>query len=201
MPSESHTSFMNYAGHSGKPICKWTWTLLIGISLSLLLTIVFGSCNQPEGVTECLTPISRQSWKKGQQPWIHIQVKDSLKAYKIYAVIRHSLQFKYDNLLLRYGYIAPGDSVKYREVNLPLAAEGKWIGDTLGSVVETRIKLLPRSQRLPVGDNVFVMEHLMPDEPLKGILQVGIRIEAASNSSHPATSTAIKPDTAIQQGR
>jgi len=127
--------------------------------------------------------IPKQAWTHAYQPWVHIDVQDSTLPYSVYAVIRHNQQFKYDNLLLRYGYIAPGDSAIFHDVNLPLAAADKWLGDTLGTIVETRIRLAAQPEKFPLGDNVFVLGHLMPDEPLAGILQVGIRIEATAQGA------------------
>lgn len=153
---------------------------------ALLITLAAGlsSCSNQISVQERLVTIPKLAWAHGYQPWVHIDIEDTTQAYRIYAVIRHNQQFKYDNLLLRYGYIAPGDSVVYHEVNLPLAKEDKWLGDTLGTIIETRISLGTTAKKLPKGDNVFVMGHLMPDEPLVGLLQVGIRIEATD--SQPA---------------
>lgn len=152
-------------------------------TLACILAFVgcLSSCSNQIVKQERLVSIPNQAWAQSYQPWVHLDVQDSTHPYRIYAVIRHSQQFKYDNLLLRYGYIAPGDSAIFHEVNLPLAKNDRWLGDTLGTVVETRIKLGPAPQKLPIGDNVFVMAHLMPDEPLIGVLQVGIRIEVADD--------------------
>jgi len=151
----------------------------LGCFAAAFLLICFSSCSDQVGFQERLVSIPKQAWTHEYQPWIQIQVQDSTVPYRVYVVIRHNQQFKYDNLLLRYGYIAPGDSVKYQEVNLPLAKNGQWLGDTLGSIVETRIRLGGMAARLPIGNNGFVLSHLMPDEPLLGVLQLGIRIEAA----------------------
>lgn len=141
------------------------------------------SCSDQITWQERLVSIKHQAWTHAYQPWVHLTIEDSTMPYQIFAVIRHTQQFKYDNLLLRYGYIAPGDSAIFHEVNLPLASGGKWLGDTLGTVIETRIRLSATPRLLPKGDNVFVLGHLMPDEPLTGILQVGIRIESAGPGS------------------
>lgn len=142
---------------------------------------------------EQLVNLPGQVWFHSFQPWVHLQIEDSTVAYRIYAVIRHTQAFKYDNLLLRYGYIAPGDSAVYQEVNLPLARNDQWLGDTLGSIIETRVRLGKAPQNLPVGDNGFVLQHMMPDEPLAGILQMGIRIEAVASSENvtPAQTSAL----------
>lgn len=151
----------------------------LGCFAAVFLILCFSRCSDQVGFQERLVSIPKHAWTHEYQPWIQIQVQDSTVPYRVYVVIRHNQQFKYDNLLLRYGYIAPGDSVKYQEVNLPLAKNGQWIGDTLGSIVETRIRLGGIAARLPIGNNGFVLSHLMPDEPLLGVLQLGIRIEAA----------------------
>ena len=181
--------------------------------LGLLLTTGFialagTSCGGPLDGQERLVSIPVQAWTHQYQPWVHLQIQDSTVTYRIYAVIRHNQQFKYDNLLLRYGYIAPGDSIKYQEVNLPLAKNGHWLGDTLGGIIKTRIRLANAPSKMPVGDNVFVLGHLMPDEPLVGVLQMGIRIEPSAQpfqtelkdgaeAVHPPNPPTVKPSSAV----
>ena len=151
----------------------------------LIVVIAFltfcNGCSDQVGFQERLVSMPRHAWTHAFQPWIQLQIQDSTIPYRVYVVIRHNQQFRYENLLLRYGYIAPGDSVRYQEVNLPLAKDGRWLGDTLGTIIETRVRLGGMATKLPVGHNAFVLSHLMPDEPLTGVLQMGIRIESAGS--------------------
>lgn len=157
------------------------WLRQYGCLLAVSVMLVMGQgCSDQLTRQEKLANLPDQLWPQRLQPWIHMQIQDSTIAYRLYAVIRHTEAFKYDNLLLRYGYIAPGDSAVYHEVNLPLAKNDQWLGDTLGSIIETRVRLNRAPQKMPVGDNGFVLQHMMPDEPLVGILQIGIRLEAVS---------------------
>ena len=165
--------------------------------LSSLLLLTIG-CSELQNGQEKLVDIPKKAWMSNYAPWIHLSIEDSTTSYYVYAVLRHTEELKYENLLMRYGYIAPGDSVRYQELNLPLALHGAWLGDTLGSVVETRVRLGDKPRHFAQGDNVFILSHLMPDEPLIGILQVGIRIEAAtadSGSSQPAAQAQISAAT------
>ena len=184
--------FCSIINKIGTRACKHCFiTSLAGVLAGILIFVsCLSSCSNQIAEQERLVSIPNQAWTQSYQPWVHLDVQDSTHPYRIYAVVRHSQQFKYDNLLLRYGYIAPGDSAIFHEVNLPLAKNDRWLGDTLGTIVETRIKLVPAPQKLPVGDNVFVMGHLMPDEPLIGVLQVGIRIEVADDDSSDASGPA-----------
>lgn len=156
---------------------------LFWVAALLCITGGLSSCGDQTSRQERLAVIPKHAWAHPYQPWVHLTITDSTIPYNIFVVIRHDQQFRYDNLLLRYGYIAPGDSVKYQEVNLPLAKNGRWLGDTLGTIVETRVRLYASPRRLPLGDNVFVMGHLMPDEPLAGVLQAGILVEAAGTEA------------------
>lgn len=173
--------------------------------MAALVGLGLFSCMDHQRMQERLVTIPDQAWDRQFEPWIHIGVEDSTLPYHVYFVIRHTQQYKYENLLLRYGYIAPGDSVKYQDVNLPLGKHGLWLGDTLGTVIETRVRLGTAPRTLPEGDNTFVLSHLMPDEPLTGLLQAGIRIEAASAQPRPSgqvvetdTGRMVSPDSSHQ---
>lgn len=141
------------------------------------LIICMGGCSQYGTMQEKVVSIEKMRWSHDFNPWIDMEVEDTTAAYNIFAVVRHTQQFKYNNLIIRFSMIRPGDSAKIQQINLPLGNSLGWLGDTLGSIVETRIKINQQPVRLNQGTNSFVLAQLMPEDPLAGIANVGIRLE------------------------
>lgn len=145
--------------------------LLAGLVISL------ASCSHYGTRQEKIVAINQMKWSHDFNPWIDMEVEDTTAAYNIYAVVRHTQQFKYNNLIIRFSMIRPGDSARIQQINLPLGNNAGWLGDTLGTIVETRIKINQQPVYLTHGTNSFVLSQLMPEDPLSGISNVGIRLE------------------------
>ncbi|HTN39096.1 MAG TPA: gliding motility lipoprotein GldH [Arachidicoccus sp.] len=145
----------------------------------LLTLLSLAGCSHHTLRQEQLVNIPKMEWSHKFAPWLDLEIDDSTVLYNVFAVVRHTEAFKYSNLLLSYSLIRPGDSAVVKHINLPLAdSHGAWLGDTLGTTIETRIRLNETPLRLGSGNNAFILAQQMPDEPLKGIVNIGIRLEA-----------------------
>lgn len=147
------------------------------ICWALGLILFLGGCSQYGSMQEKIVPIDKMQWSHDFNPWIDMEIEDTTAGYNIFAVVRHTQQFKYNNLIIRFSMIRPGDSAKMQQVNLPLGNRKGWLGDTLGSMVETRIKINQQPVHLSQGTNSFVFSQLMPEDPLGGIANMGVRLE------------------------
>ena len=144
----------------------------------LFLLVLIAACEQPP-VTEKTVALPKHEWLASYKPWITLEVNDTASLYNLFAVIRHGVAFRYNNLLMNYTFIAPGDTAKTFKVNLPLGDNHQWFGDTLGEVIETRVKVNNKPVKLKTGNNIFVLQQLMPNDALQYILNIGVRIEKA----------------------
>ena len=144
----------------------------------LFLLAFIAACEQPPVIEKTVTLPSHQ-WAASYKPWITLEVNDTASLYNLFAVVRHGSAFGYNNLLMNYTYITPGDSAKTIRVNLPLGDNKHWFGDTLGEIIETRVKVNTGPVKLKTGNNIFVLQQVMPDDALQHILNVGVRIEKA----------------------
>ena len=142
----------------------------------LFLLAFVAACDQPP-VSEKTEAFPRHEWIASYKPWITLEVSDTASLYNLFAVIRHGAAFRYNNLLMNYIYITPGDTAKTIKVNLPLGDNKHWLGDTLREIIETRVKVNTKPVKLKVGNNIFVLQQLMPGNALQHILNVGVRIE------------------------
>jgi gliding motility-associated lipoprotein GldH len=144
------------------------------IYIIFLFFAIFSACRQPS-VPEKMVTFSQHQWKVDNRVKIEIENSDSISFYNIFVVIRHTTAFKYNNLLLHYTAFAK-DTVTSK-INIPLGNGRQWNGDALDDIVETRVKINTQPQKLKKGNNIFMLQQLMPDSVLDNILNVGVRVE------------------------
>lgn len=149
-----------------------------GALLLIGFLLVLGGCSRHDSMQEKLVNLKQMQWPHSLHPWIDMEIDDSTATYHIFAVVRHTQAFKYNNLMVNFAIVRPGDSAKTSTLNLPLGNPAGWLGDTLGTIVESRVRITPDPIHLGVGKNSFIVDQIMPDEPLTGIVQIGVRIEA-----------------------
>jgi gliding motility-associated lipoprotein GldH len=97
----------------------------------------------------------------------------------VYVILRHTDLYKYNNIWLKVGLKTPADSFNYQKVNLVLASDSKgWDGTGMDDIYEVRksISAAPFSFKT-VGNYTFSIAQIMRENPLKNILNVGLRVE------------------------
>ncbi len=104
---------------------------------------------------------------------------DTAAAYKTYLVLRHTDQYRYENVWLNIGWQAPGDSMRFTRYNIQLTNGGlNWEGTGMNDLWEIR-KLLQTEDRpfRKSGTWKFAVQQIMRDNPLKHVITAGIRVE------------------------
>jgi gliding motility-associated lipoprotein GldH len=147
--------------------------------LSIACCVLFiTSCRQIE-LFEKDTTIPRYEWKSDLTASGSFVIKDTVSAYSIYLVLRHTDAYKYNNIWLNIGLQPPGDSLVRQKVDLQLGDDANgWEGSGMNDIWEVR-KLLngqPRRFKKP-GNYNFSISQIMRDNPLADVMSVGIRIE------------------------
>jgi gliding motility-associated lipoprotein GldH len=148
--------------------------------LSICLLLGIASCKQVD-LFEKNTPIPKYEWEKNFAATGSFSINDTLSAYNIYIVLRHTDAYAYNNIWLNIGLQSPGDSLYYQKVDLSLGSDANgWEGSGMNDIWEVR-KLLngqPRRFR-KTGTYQFSIYHIMRDAPLKNVMSVGLRVEKA----------------------
>lgn len=144
---------------------------ILGAILFIGLTIV--SCQQPVLVDKFIE-IPDRSWDYTHQPEIDVNVQNRNTAYRVYVNFRHNNQYEYSNVFLLIHQKA-GET---QRVELTLAEpDGRWTGKQSGDIY-THQELIMDQFRFPdTGRFVFSMEQNMRENPLKGAVAAGLRIE------------------------
>lgn len=148
-------------------------------SFFILFLIFIYSCSLTTDVFEKNVAIPRQEWNSNFKPEIDIKIKDTAVLYNIYMVVRHSDAYNYNNIWIRASVEQPGNTTKKsQQYDLPLASNEKgWFGSAMDDIYETRVLIQPQTRFSKAGDYHFTLEQVMREDPLKHVLNIGIRIE------------------------
>lgn len=126
--------------------------------------------------------IPGHSWQNSFQPSFTFQIKDTVSAYRLYIILRHNDKYNYNNIYINLYVRQPGlDSAQKVKYDLELATNEKgWLASGMDDIYEHRIPLTPAGQSFyfkKPGDYSFSIEQIMRENPLKNVLDVGLRIE------------------------
>lgn len=155
--------------------CQYKLRYLIIAFLSVSL---ISSCKHID-IFEKNTVIPKYEWHSDFTVSGNFLITDTVAAYNIYLVLRHTDAYEYNNIWLNIGLKAPGDSLYKQKVDLKLGDDANgWEGTGMNDIWEVR-KLLngqPRRFKQP-GNYYYTISQIMRDDPLPNILSVGLRIE------------------------
>jgi len=143
--------------------------------------LLLASCRSLD-VYEKNVPIPDYQWKAGFVPVFQFDITDTVSLYNIYAVLRHTSHYRFNNIWLQVGTSFPGDSMRYQRVELRLGNDATgWEGSGMGDIWEVRKPLTPGPVHLAKkGRYTFSLAQIMRDEKLAAVMSAGIRVEKAA---------------------
>jgi len=155
---------------------------LAGISL-LGMLFMAASCRQVE-LFEKNIPIPGYEWSAGFPAKGTFEVTDTLAAYNIYLVLRHTDKYEYNNIWLDVGLQAPGDSLSLQKVDLLLGSDATgWEGTGMNDIWEVRKPLALNYKGFKKkGEYQFTIYNIMRNNPLRHIMSVGLRVEKVADT-------------------
>jgi gliding motility-associated lipoprotein GldH len=156
-----------------------TIRLIIGV---LLLTgcVWLSSCTRIN-LYEKVVSIPDHEWKSSLRPTFTFEIKDTTVPYQLFVILRHNEKYNFNNIWVNLHTKSPDGTVSKAQYELPLATNEKgWLGTGMDDLYEHRIALTPINQQFyfkKAGIYTFSLEHVMREEPLHNILNIGLRIE------------------------
>ncbi|HMU72736.1 MAG TPA: gliding motility lipoprotein GldH [Ferruginibacter sp.] len=140
--------------------------------------LLLASCKQVD-LFEKNTVIPGNAWKRSYQATGQFVISDTVSRYSIYLVLRHTDAYNYNNIWLRVGLGAPGDSLFTQRVDLKLGDDANgWEGTGMNDIWEVRKLLNGEPRRFKkAGTYRFTISQEMRDDPLTGIMSAGMRLE------------------------
>jgi gliding motility-associated lipoprotein GldH len=149
--------------------------------LLLILTVlfIFSSCTWTSDVFEKNVDFKDHVWSASVKPEISFDITDTVSAYNIYIVIRHTDAYHFNNMYVRATVTEPGESKgRTGDYDLQLASNGKgWAGTAMDDIYDARILIQPETRFRKKGTYHMTLEQLMREDPLHYVLSAGLRVE------------------------
>ena len=145
--------------------------------LLVAFTFCLAACTTAE-LYEKTVPLANHEWKSDYKPEFNFTITDSTALYQPFFVIRHTEKYNYNNIWINLLFQLPGDTLRTEMHEIPLATnERGWLGKGMDDIYEHRHQLTQRPIALKAGSYKFMLENVMREDPLKHVLNVGIRVE------------------------
>ncbi len=143
----------------------------------LLIVAIFTACD-PKGFYEKNAPVDPEGWSISDKKPFEVDVTDTLALFNFYLNVRQTTDYKNRNIFLFLDTFLPDGAHSRDTIEIMLAdVKGKWLGNGIGNIRSNQV-LLKRAFAFPMkGHYKFRIEQGMRDPELKGIKDVGIRIE------------------------
>ncbi len=144
----------------------------------LFSSLLFISCTKIDAF-EKTNAIPVQQWFYDNRLSFTVEIKDTFSSYNIFIILRHTDAYNYNNIWLNFGSQAPGDTMAYQNINIDLASDAKgWQGTGMDDIWEVRKNITPGPVPFKKSGNYkFTISQIMRQNPLKHILNAGIRVE------------------------
>lgn len=147
----------------------------------IVASAAWNSCSLPANVFEKDVTIPQQGWQSSFHPTFSFDIsgEDTGSLYNVYVVLRHTDAYNYNNIWLRGTAHQPDDTVNHSQrFDLSLADNQKgWTGSGMDDIYEHRIEIQHSTKFDHPGTYSFTIEQIMREDPLKHVLNVGVRIE------------------------
>lgn len=146
----------------------------IGIIIISLLAI---ACTKNEVFFQYKS-IAQQGWTKDSVYSFDIPITDTLATYNVYVNVRNRGEYPYQNLWLFLHKMSPDSTIVMDSIELYLADQrGRWLGTGIGSVMEMPVLYQQNIRFSRKGTYQYEIGQGMRDDVLKGINDIGIKIE------------------------
>jgi gliding motility-associated lipoprotein GldH len=150
------------------------------ISLSIILIVlllVIQSCDSKRFYEENKR-IEKSVWNSRDKAVFKVNINDILSRYNFYFNLRNNGDYAYSNIYFFLKTVFPNGKIARDTIECQLADyDGKWLGSGISDVKFNRF-LFQKGVRFPLkGEYVFEVEQAMRVNDLKGISDIGLRLE------------------------
>ena len=146
-------------------------------AIILIVTLCFISCDSKR-VFEEYKPVESKGWHKDSAMVFTIDLQNIYSSYDMYLNVRNRGTYPNRNIWLSISTHFPDGRLRTDTVEILLAdPSGRWKGSGIGDLFDNQI-LYRKDMKFPVrGDYQFVIKHAMRPVRLKGIQDIGMRLE------------------------
>jgi gliding motility-associated lipoprotein GldH len=139
--------------------------------------IMIQSCDRSR-VYDKNVAIQHYLWNAGDTLSFHVNIADTLHTHNIYLNIRNSHHYEYSNIFLFISTYAPNGNFIKDTVEISLADKtGRWFGKGAANVFSLQVPYKMKIRFPYMGIYLFEIQHAMWNNNLKGITDIGLRVE------------------------
>jgi gliding motility-associated lipoprotein GldH len=150
---------------------RGSWLLL------LALTVITFACSRNIVFTDTYT-IPGRTWKLNDVPEFKVQVDDTVSAHNIMIMIRTGSKYPFGNIFLFVTAVNPRGETITDTMQYYLADEkGNWRGKGFGDIHALNLPYKSNIYFPAKGTYSFRIRHGMRSEDLKGVYDVGLKVE------------------------
>jgi gliding motility-associated lipoprotein GldH len=144
----------------------------------LIVVIVFLSCNS-KVVYDDNKKVSQESWKISDKLYYEVDIKDTVKTYKLAINIRNTIDYPYSNIYFYLNTILPNGKVtKQDTIECYLSyPDGTWKGKGSSKMKDNRFWIAKNVKFDQAGKYIFELRQATTDSTLRGISDIGLHIE------------------------
>jgi len=146
----------------------------------LLFVLLIGmliSCDSNRVYDENII-LEKKGWNVMHKLKFDVIIPDAVQRYNVYLKVRNAPDYPYSNLFLFLNTVTPDGRISRDTLELTLADyDGRWLGSGTGSVKFSKFLLQQGIRFNQPGKYTFELEQAMRVRELKGIRDVGLRIE------------------------
>jgi gliding motility-associated lipoprotein GldH len=151
----------------------------VGIGILLLITLLAASCDKGRLVDAYVT-VPDNGWNKDSLAFFVVDVPSIEQPMNIYLNVRNTPQYTSSNLWLFVDVVSPSGKYERDTVECILSdLHGKWIGKGWGSIYHVKRPYKMGIRFAEHGKYEFKLSHGMRSNDLKGIRDIGLRVEKA----------------------
>jgi gliding motility-associated lipoprotein GldH len=143
----------------------------------MMMILILSSCDKNR-IYEKNISVEKYSWDSKFVPSFTVEIKDTSVLYNLYINVRHAEFYPYQNIWLLVSTGFPDSTVSSKRIEIMLAnKEGKWFGEGLGDIWDYRTLIQENAFFTTPGNYTFTLTQNMRQDPLPGIMSIGVRIE------------------------
>ncbi len=149
----------------------------VTIFISLIVLVIAVSCNNGS-LYEKNLEVNNSGWNINDSLIFNVEINDTISPVNFYLNLRHNVDYEYSNIYFFVNTVYPDLQSTRDTIQVLLAGkDGEWFGSGLGQIKENQV-LLKRGVVFPMkGAYEFSFVQAMRVNELKGIEDIGIRIE------------------------
>ena len=147
------------------------------IILTLLIILFLGSCDSKRFFEENKS-IEKKTWNSSNKFRFNVLINGTGSTYSFFINVRNTGDYPFRNIFLFLQTTFPDGHIARDTIECTLADnEGRWLGSGISDVKFNRL-LFQKGVRFPQkGNYIFELEQGMRIRDLKGISDIGIRLE------------------------